>query len=68
MRRMTNWLLLKGRFRLLKLRLRPNSKFANIEDIYQAQLAAEEAESGLDEESYSESLSEAGSCIIVVMN
>ena len=48
--------------------LSPNSKFANIEDIYQAQLAAGEAKSGLDEESDSESLSEAGSCIRVIIN
>ena len=45
----------------------PNSKFANIEDIYQAQLAVREVESGLYEESDSESLSEAGSCIMVIM-
>ena len=48
--------------------LSPNSKFANIEDIHLAQLAAGEDKSGLDEESDSESLSEAGSCIMVVMN
>ena len=48
--------------------LSPNSKFANIEDIHRAQLAVGEAESGLDEESDSESLSEAGSCIRVIIN
>ena len=51
-----------------KVDLSPNSKFANIEDIYRAQLAVGEAESGLDQESDSESLSKAGSCILVVMN
>ena len=50
-----------------KVDLSPNSKFANIEDIYQAQLAVREVESGLYEESDSESLSEAGSCIMVIM-
>ena len=48
--------------------LSPNSKFANIEDIHQAQLAAREAKSSLDEESDSESLSEASSYIMVIMN
>ena len=51
-----------------KVDLSPNSKFANIEDIHRAQLAVGEIESGLDEESDSESLSEAGSCIRVVIN
>ena len=46
--------------------LSPNSKFANIEDIHRAQLAVREVESGLSQESDSESLSEAGSCIMVV--
>ena len=51
-----------------KVDLSPNSKFANIEDIHQAQLAVGEAESSLDGESDSESLSEAGSCIRVVIS
>ena len=51
-----------------KVDLSPNSKFANIEDIHRAQMAVGEAESGLDEESDSESLSEAGSYIRVVIN
>ena len=48
--------------------LSPNSKFANIEDIQRAQLAVREVESGLSEESDSESLSEAGSYILVKIN
>ena len=48
--------------------LSPNSKFANIEDVHRAQLAVGEAESGLDKESDSESLSEASSYIKVIIN
>ena len=51
-----------------KVDLSPNSKFANIEDIHRAQLAVGEVENGLDEESDSESLSEASSCIRVAIN
>ena len=51
-----------------KVELSPNSKFANIEDIHRAQLAVGEAESNLYKESDSESLSEAGSYIIAVIN
>ncbi|KAI1855983.1 uncharacterized protein JN550_013924 [Neoarthrinium moseri] len=51
-----------------KVELSPNSKFANIEDIYKAQIAAGEVETSLDEESDGESTSSIASCIVVEVN
>lgn len=48
-----------------KVKTSPNSKFADIEAIYKAQVEAGEAENGPDESSESDIPSETGSCIIV---
>ena len=48
-----------------KVKLSPNSKFADIEAIHKAQLEAGEIEDNTAESSESELLSEIGSCIIV---
>lgn len=48
-----------------KVKTSPNSKFANIEAIYRAQVEAGEVENRLDESSESDIPSEAGSCIVV---
>jgi hypothetical protein len=48
-----------------KVRLSPNSKFANIEAIRNAQIEAGDATDGLDEERGSDLPSETGSCIVV---
>jgi 4-hydroxybenzoate polyprenyltransferase len=48
-----------------KVKTSPNSKFANIEAIYRAQVEAGEAEKRPDEYSDSDIPSEAGSCIVV---
>jgi 4-hydroxybenzoate polyprenyltransferase len=48
-----------------KVQTSPNSKFANIEAIYKAQVEAGEAENNPDESSESDIPSEAGDCIVV---
>ena len=48
-----------------KVKTSPNSKFANIEAIYKAQMEVGEVENSLDESSDSDIPSEAGSCIVV---
>jgi 4-hydroxybenzoate polyprenyltransferase len=48
-----------------KVKTSPNSKFANIEAIYRAQVEAGEVENSPDESSESDIPSEAGDCIVV---